>query len=787
MDSNPGLLSNALIEFGRCGNYCCHSMTDAKQHAGFAPLETLPAEWYNNYNYLLDTHINQVQTILRQAQTEIANVLEAGGQTPDATSTCQLLPAINHLIADARPVIATGSEPGLVASSNASNAVSVDGATGVMTPNALCDWSNTSTVKQCIDSFVSGAGSVTNAICFAGCTYAQAKSDIRNYTPSLATNATCFGGCTYACAKADFRSGLTSCTGTVTSISVYCGTTCKCSITTSGSICLGSNAFNSTAFTTCTGTVTISNKAAANASTPVALCTCATAVGRSTGCALTFNTSTGVLTAAAFSGTLCGPISDGTHLIYAQYKGKALSCGEITHLAAWTACCNTGGWTIKDTNEDAVRAFLGLMCCACYACCATCFAGCTYACAKADFRTGLTSCTGTVTSICIACCSVGSAGKITTSGTICLSKNAFAQYATISTASYPGACCTGDIVYKDLGTVGNDCCVPVMICTGTKCVGANAYMMYSPNRQTFHIPKLVLNKGNANYAVNAEIGATQGTTGCVTIFKYCNTTIRIGCYADSCWCCSSVSLGDEARVCGGYSAAIGANARAQTESVSVGHVAVAANYAVSVGHAAVAAIDAVAIGRYAGACPDSIAIGTQAGACANSSVAIGACCAQVTAEGGIALGRNARVSVARGLAVGYNAVSEKICAVSISQIGPLVIASWPDATVECAIFYGLCKYLKYSSGSYPGNDVSIFGYVKCSCANRAIVYAEAACLRDRSEIVLRNENDNTTAVYTAANATTKCCAGYVMFTDMRCFQLILNVRHRRQKHEEHLY
>ena len=44
-----------------------------------------------------------------------------------------------------------------------------------------------------------------------------------------------------------------------------------------------------------TGTVTISNKAAANSDTPIALCTGATAVGRSTSCALTFNTCLGVL------------------------------------------------------------------------------------------------------------------------------------------------------------------------------------------------------------------------------------------------------------------------------------------------------------------------------------------------------------------------------------------------------------------------------------------------------------------------------------------------------------
>lgn len=82
------------------------------------------------------------------------------------------------------------------------------------------------------------------------------------------TNATCSTTSTNACkgwngsAFATFgnnafnSTAFTTCTGTVTSINIYCGTTCKCGITTSGNICLGTNAFNSTAFTTCTGTIT---------------------------------------------------------------------------------------------------------------------------------------------------------------------------------------------------------------------------------------------------------------------------------------------------------------------------------------------------------------------------------------------------------------------------------------------------------------------------------------------------------------------------------------------------
>jgi hypothetical protein len=66
-------------------------------------------------------------------------------------------------------------------------------------------------VTGCIYGNVTNATNATNAVnstCFGGCTYAQAKNDIRNYTPSNATNAvnsTCFGGCTYAQAKNDIR------------------------------------------------------------------------------------------------------------------------------------------------------------------------------------------------------------------------------------------------------------------------------------------------------------------------------------------------------------------------------------------------------------------------------------------------------------------------------------------------------------------------------------------------------------------------------------------------------
>lgn len=66
----------------------------------------------------------------------------------------------------------------------------------------------------------------------------------------------------------------------------------------------GSNAFNSTAFTTCTGTVTISDTNA-NAIIPVALCTGATSIGKSTCYGLSYCPSTGALFVNGYLSTYC--------------------------------------------------------------------------------------------------------------------------------------------------------------------------------------------------------------------------------------------------------------------------------------------------------------------------------------------------------------------------------------------------------------------------------------------------------------------------------------------------
>ena len=61
--------------------------------------------------------------------------------------------------------------------------------------------------EACADILSGNAATATNATCFDGCTYSEAKADILSGCASEANNATCFDGCTYAQAKADILSG----------------------------------------------------------------------------------------------------------------------------------------------------------------------------------------------------------------------------------------------------------------------------------------------------------------------------------------------------------------------------------------------------------------------------------------------------------------------------------------------------------------------------------------------------------------------------------------------------
>ena len=85
----------------------------------------------------------------------------------------------------------------------------------------------------------------------------------------------------------------------------------------------GTNAFNSTAFTTCTGTVTVAN-VASNTSYPIALCTGATAIGRSISHMICYNPFQGVL---CVCGYICAQNDIYSYCLLAQCNAKV--CGSV--------------------------------------------------------------------------------------------------------------------------------------------------------------------------------------------------------------------------------------------------------------------------------------------------------------------------------------------------------------------------------------------------------------------------------------------------------------------------
>ena len=154
--------------------------------------------------------------------------------------------------------------------------------TAVKVPSPTCNnqklVSRIDSTTHCVSYAWTDASAVDNATCFAGCTYACAKADFRNYTPSHATNTTCFNGCTYACAKADFRN-----------------------YTPSNATCFNYYTYTQACTDIRTGLVSISNTST-TAGVPLALCTGSCTVGKSTACSLTFTPSSGILCAPVFCG-----------------------------------------------------------------------------------------------------------------------------------------------------------------------------------------------------------------------------------------------------------------------------------------------------------------------------------------------------------------------------------------------------------------------------------------------------------------------------------------------------
>ena len=102
--------------------------------AGFEPLQTLPATWFNSLFYLLTEQAQATKELCDSIFAEIQSILTAAEVTPNPAYTNQLLTAIERITA---LQIATGSVLGGIKSSNVAWNVSVNGSTGIASVNTV--------------------------------------------------------------------------------------------------------------------------------------------------------------------------------------------------------------------------------------------------------------------------------------------------------------------------------------------------------------------------------------------------------------------------------------------------------------------------------------------------------------------------------------------------------------------------------------------------------------------------------------------------------------------------
>lgn len=172
-----------------------------------------------------------------------------------------------------------------------------------------------------------------------------------------ATNATCFNGCTYACACANIRSGLTSCTGTVTSVNVSVNGTSGTAVTTSGTITLtGVKGAG-----TCVYNSYCLSAFSTNDDRPMVLSTVSGTntgtLGTSTVCSVTYNPTTGVLKATTFCGAFSGTVTNAT-----CFGGCTYACAKAdirnytpTLATCGTSACRIGHSTAYDFDVTLVN------------------------------------------------------------------------------------------------------------------------------------------------------------------------------------------------------------------------------------------------------------------------------------------------------------------------------------------------------------------------------------------------------------------------------------------------
>ena len=309
---------------------------------------------------------------------------------------------------DTSEFIKTSTTAGLVKNDGTIDTCGYTTCTGTLTGVSLngCSFTVNNGVASLTDFKPATAGTADNSTCFGGCTYTDAMADIRNYTPDFA-NCAYFIQRTSVSGSCNFDVSLvnnnTSVDDSILYVSSscrlnYCNTTGHLCITNSGRTAIAgqvtASQFNGTLVGCHVGNVYAPNPSGTASKvcnvTVTAYCTSST-------CGLATKT----WTFRGNDGVLCGPAFMGTSymiapVIYSIYP----SCNTTCNVKICARCCNTSGisekaWTFCGSTGYMHGNVCGNLCgtatCALGAVNSTCFDGCTYACAKADIRSGLVS------------------------------------------------------------------------------------------------------------------------------------------------------------------------------------------------------------------------------------------------------------------------------------------------------------------------------------------------------------------------------------------------------------
>lgn len=120
-----------ICNYAGSAQYCAWPSPE-QIRTGVAPLDSLPAAWWNNMWGDATSRINEARDMVGQIITEMNNVLTQAGFSPQSACTDQLFQSINKL----RQILATTTTPGAVLSSTDANKIAV-AADGTMTVNCF--------------------------------------------------------------------------------------------------------------------------------------------------------------------------------------------------------------------------------------------------------------------------------------------------------------------------------------------------------------------------------------------------------------------------------------------------------------------------------------------------------------------------------------------------------------------------------------------------------------------------------------------------------------------------